>query len=1167
MKIKTLKIHNIASFEDLTLDFDRAPLADADLFLLNGETGSGKSTILDAICLALYGDTPRLQASKGLGDRDADLPDDISYNDCRRMLRQGTGAGWVRLSFDADGSSWLAEWAVQRARKKPSGKLQQKSWTLTDLGAGRTITKDAEIRAHVQRLTGLDFAQFCRTTMLSQGQFAAFLTSNKDEKAELLQKIVGVDIFQKIGAKIYEVTAQKAEACMPLRQELDIYTRDLPTPERLQELAEKRRAYTQQRAEAVARRERLLDMSAWVKTAADLAAKSAEADKGYADAIAAAADRAIADAARQIAVYDRTGDARLAIRARRDSVTAAANALGRLDKLSGSYKAALAGLLDLHKDKQTIADSLAECETQIKARAADANVLQNSAEICRELRNTADAIAKIKAKRSERDKRAADIKKTLKPKVDKAVMAEEGSRRKLSELQQTLDKVRNEVRLTNVADKRQRKEALVAGRNGLMALSAAVTELANCRKGIAYIRNALDDTQKRLTEAVEKLPEARHAVDIAKTARDTQQKACDEANLAAGQSARDIRAKLRPGDKCPVCGATVGAELSSDRLLQQLAEKARLELDRLNTAYDEALVAKKGVEARVDTMKALVATQRERLDAKMRESEKRDADIAAKCLKAGIEWIDRADTDSLQYICSERITAADAAIAELSQAITAADKLEKQATDLQSDVDRQHRDVTAAADKLLTARRLLTDAEKAIAEIDANIAANNDTLAAINQRLDKTLAGANVTDKDRASDPAAYADDLQGAAERYAGLINQKTELQTQLADFIAVIGRCERHRDNIVAMMPAWANTDAKAAGKAADAAGLESLFSNLVSDVTAATANFEDARRQTAEKDRMLSEFYAANSDLDSQEVRAAADMDDDAVRTLRNKVQNANNRVIAAETALKTARAELETHLASRPVGLVDERADTEQTPDSDKPSGQATDSYTPSQLAEATAKAEADISEADSELALIEKNHAESNAHKAKIAEITDRLNVLQAEHNRWKQLCDLLGDSAGRRFRNIALSHILGLLIDSANVYMHRLNDRYTLDVYPGSFNIMVTDRYNGMSQRTANTISGGETFLVSLALALALSDMTELRGCDTLFIDEGFGSLSGAPLERAVNTLRSLHHQVGRRIGIISHIAELREKIPTQIIVERPTGHAAQIRILPDTPR
>ena len=123
------------------------------------------------------------------------------------------------------------------------------------------------------------------------------------------------------------------------------------------------------------------------------------------------------------------------------------------------------------------------------------------------------------------------------------------------------------------------------------------------------------------------------------------------------------------------------------------------------------------------------------------------------------------------------------------------------------------------------------------------------------------------------------------------------------------------------------------------------------------------------------------------------------------------------------------------------------------------------------------------------------------------------------------------------------------LIRAANSYMKTLSEKYTLAVDPGEFVIMVEDASQGFARRATSTISGGESFLVSLSLALALSDIGHTLAVDILFIDEGFGTLSGEPLVRAIETLRTLHRKSGRKVGIISHVDELKSKVPVQIQV------------------
>lgn len=161
------------------------------------------------------------------------------------------------------------------------------------------------------------------------------------------------------------------------------------------------------------------------------------------------------------------------------------------------------------------------------------------------------------------------------------------------------------------------------------------------------------------------------------------------------------------------------------------------------------------------------------------------------------------------------------------------------------------------------------------------------------------------------------------------------------------------------------------------------------------------------------------------------------------------------------------------------------------------------------------------------------------------------NAKREEYQRWDRLNQRLGDASGSKFRKIAQSFVLDSLLHTANTYLRTLTERYSLHVEPGSFVITLADAYQGYASRASSTLSGGESFLVSLSLALALSDIGSHLSVDTLFIDEGFGTLSGEPLQNAISTLRSLHSRASRHVGIISHVEELKESIPVQIQVRQ----------------
>ena len=215
MKLKKLIIHNIASIKDEVIDFSAEPLRSSDVFLITGNTGAGKSTILDAICLALYDSTPRFSASnmegrEKMGESKEGSDKTISITDTRQLMRRNTADAFVCLDFTGNnGVDYQAVWSVARARNKVDGTLQGKKWELKNCTTGQSLNKVDAIKQAIKEAIGLDFDQFRRTTMLAQGEFSRFLNSKNDEKAAILEKITGMGIYAKVGKKIYEVMASK----------------------------------------------------------------------------------------------------------------------------------------------------------------------------------------------------------------------------------------------------------------------------------------------------------------------------------------------------------------------------------------------------------------------------------------------------------------------------------------------------------------------------------------------------------------------------------------------------------------------------------------------------------------------------------------------------------------------------------------------------------------------------------------------------------------------------------------------------------------------------------------------------------------------------------------------------------------------------------------------
>ena len=171
--------------------------------------------------------------------------------------------------------------------------------------------------------------------------------------------------------------------------------------------------------------------------------------------------------------------------------------------------------------------------------------------------------------------------------------------------------------------------------------------------------------------------------------------------------------------------------------------------------------------------------------------------------------------------------------------------------------------------------------------------------------------------------------------------------------------------------------------------------------------------------------------------------------------------------------------------------------------------------------------------------------------------------MRAVLEKWSRLSKIFGDAEGKKFRGIAQSYILKELLIKANEFLSRLSSRYELDCQSNSLTILVHDMYFGGNVRPVDMMSGGESFVVSLALALGLSTLN-VNGFTTnmLFIDEGFGTLDSSTLEVVMNTLGQLSETGNRKVGIISHVEALYERIPVKILVERDGGNAGKVRMV-----
>lgn len=548
MKILAIRGRNLASLEgEFDIDFTVEPLFSAGIFAISGPTGAGKSTLLDTMCLALFARTPRTNQAKENNVKLRDVNDEVlPQSDPRFMLRRGTASGYAETDFVAlNGHRYRARWSVSRARDKESGRLQQPRTTLYNLDkeeeeqGGRS-----DLQARIIELIGLTFEQFTRSVLLAQNDFSTFLKAEQGEKASLLEKLTGTELYSSISRLIFEKNAAAKEAFDGINQRIQGI--ELLTEEVEEEIRTRLSA-----AEATLLR---LDKSRMEQQALEEAVRSAR--QQITDRESRRKDAAVRlQKATELLLAARR-DYELGMEEQQKSETA-------FNLLKQEIQQARRVDIQLDNAMKTVSDS----ELQMKRAAGSLKEADDKYQAAFKLwQQRNEEITHLAAWRERyRSKESiAEQLSALLLHIDAASVARE-----------SIDKANRTILSIRSADDKQ-------------ALKLKTLQQAVESKRVELSK--IETSFRSMEAELKKVDISRLDQEIEQVRKEREQLLIEQARLAASGNIQELRARLQEGEPCPVCGSVHHPALStlpavsSDQQVAQMTLRLQ-QLSEKKTAY------------------------------------------------------------------------------------------------------------------------------------------------------------------------------------------------------------------------------------------------------------------------------------------------------------------------------------------------------------------------------------------------------------------------------------------------------------------------------------------------------------------------------------------------------------------------------------------------------
>lgn len=1179
MKIISIKSLNINSLKGTT-EINFAELTkDSALFSITGPTGSGKSTILDIISCALYGRTSRLKN-----------PNDL--------MSRHSGEAYCEVEFEIRGKTYRSSWTQKRAHKKYDGAFQTAKMELTDLEEDKILPlKSREVPKKIEELSGLDFGRFTQSMLLAQGGFDAFLKADEKERSALLEKITGTQIYADISIAIFEKHRG-------FQQEIDSDQKILESIELLDPVVvkEKQKQLNENVAKKIETDEELKKLAValnWIQRLYELIKDSKRYEEEFKEATKLKKESnnsflKLDLANRALNVFATFSSHTELQKSVSIDKTTSMKLTGELTSLDEEIK---------NKDKEYSA-TRKEFEKISSEFETQSHKLKEAREIQTKEKETQVRLVKEKKSLTSKKENLTQIANSLKSIINEHKDIQKQVDTKKSYL---LTNVKDEKLLSligiieqNIKEYKKEKESLT---NNQAKLEASENTFLNQEtnynlkkeevnklsyifkeKELAYtelVQNSLSDikveekTQKSLEDTKSILRTLESYTKVVKN-KDEELKVHDENSSLVNSLTETQRISQQHIDEIKKHIETLREKKEQEQLLKKYKE------DRNNLVDGEACLLCGSTEhpyvnglneVHIDKTKQMIVNQ-------VKESEDKEKALKELELRLGVAQTKK-ETSKLeiqkldQEIKTLKSFFKQHAFKPTSDSETKLKEREEEFTKklgvvkqnrIEKDALLKRRD--SAGQELQTQEKLLSKLKSALeklsSEKDQLILAIKSNEAKINEYLINLKLHIEKFDLKL---------DIENLDIQYKNLLDRK-ELYIETSEALKTL-ETELSRYSV---SKKESETSVTLVTKEIEQieTSIKELELNLtqfssmriealnVADLDVhekeITAKYKIAQEREQLVKTALHELKVKNEERlankKSLDVEIAEDEKKlDVLKTELEELYNQNNFKNAEElqNAMidKNERDELtifcktieDRYKQTKTLNAetINKLEEHEKEPLSDKPIEEL--EVLQALLEQKVNALQESIGSDKKELELNQEN---SDKHKERIAS----LQMKKESFKVWVKLNELVGSADGTKFKKFAQGITLDQLINLANQHLNILSSRYTLArTQEKLLELEIIDAYQGNVVRPVSTLSGGESFIVSLALALGLSELASQKiAINSLFLDEGFGTLDEDSLETALNALNLLQSG-GKMVGVISHVEALKERIPLQIKV------------------